>query len=61
MRENNVGAKADLGMENQQVNPNRTINESCKSYKKSSTIEKISECENTGLPTRTAEPAPGYN
>jgi len=60
MAGNNVSVKAHLGKENKQVNLNRTVNRNSKSCNKSSEMQKISECQNTGLPTKTAEPALGY-
>jgi len=60
MRENNRITKADLKKENQQPNLIRTVRENSRTCKESSNIKKISECENTGLPSKTAEPAPGY-
>ena len=60
MQENHASTKADFRKENKHVNPTTTANESSKSYIKLPNMKKISECENTGLPTKTAEPAPGY-
>lgn len=60
MRENNASAKADLGKENKRINPSTMRKENSKSYINSSDIQKISEYQNTGLPSKTVEPAPGY-
>lgn len=60
MRKNNIGEKADIKTENHQVNPCRTVKENSKSYEKSSNMVNISEYQNIGLPSKTVEPAPGY-
>ena len=60
MRENNANTTANLGEENESTNLSRTMIKNSKNYKESCNIEKISEYENTGLPTRTVEPASGY-
>lgn len=60
MQENNTSETANLGKENEQLNPSRTMTRNSKNYKKLVGIEKISECQNTGLPTSTVEPASGY-
>jgi hypothetical protein len=59
MRKNNANTTA-LGRENESVNLCRTTTSNSENYKESSSIEKISEHENTGLPTKTVEPASGY-
>jgi hypothetical protein len=60
MRENNTSATSNLGKEMEQQNPIKIITGNSKNYKESHSTLKISEHENTGLPTRTGEPASGY-
>jgi hypothetical protein len=60
MRENNANTTANLGEENESINLCKPMTRNSKNYKKLFNIEKISEHENTGLPTRTGEPASGY-
>jgi hypothetical protein len=60
MREDNANTTANLGEKNELINLSRTTASNSKNYTESSNIEKISDCENIGLPTRTAEPASGH-
>lgn len=60
MQKNNTST-ANLGKENELINLSRTMASNSKNYKESCNIVKISEHENTGLPTRTVEPASGYS
>lgn len=60
MQQNNASTTANLEEENMLLNLSRTMTNNYKNYTESSSIEKISEQKNTGLPIRTAEPASGY-
>lgn len=60
MRENNASATSNLGKEREQLNSIKITTGNSKIYKESCSIVKISERKNTGLPTRTGEPGPGY-
>lgn len=60
MQKNNANTTANLGEENESIKLSKTMTSNSKNYTKSFNIEKISEHENTGLPTKTVEPASGY-
>lgn len=59
MRQNNASTTANHE-ENTLLNLSRIMTSNYKNYTEPSSIEKISEQKNAGLPTNTAEPASGY-
>jgi|GEM_PF-5084483 len=61
MAGNNVSTKAVPIKENKLVNSSATLKGISKSCNQSSNTDKIPQCKNTGLPSKTVEPAPDSN